>query len=118
MSLAPSERRALARIEESLRTTDRKLAGKLATFNALASRHGRLRWKWLSPWRLRLRRIIPMIVALAAMGIIVLAATVFSHSSPPGQPLGASHARCGTAAGRLTCQPAAVRSGHKDHSAG
>jgi hypothetical protein len=59
MSLAPGERRALAKIEESLSRTDRKLAAKLATFNVLASRR-RLRWRWLSPWRLRLRRIIPV----------------------------------------------------------
>jgi hypothetical protein len=37
------------------------------------------RWKSLSPWRLHLLRISPMVIARAAMGIIVLAATVFSH---------------------------------------
>jgi hypothetical protein len=58
MSLAPGERRGLATIEGSLRSTDHKLA----TCNVLAS-HGRTPWwKWPSPWRLRLRRIMLMMV--------------------------------------------------------
>jgi hypothetical protein len=35
---------------------------------------------------LRLRRVIPMIVAVPAMGIMILAGTVFTRSSRPLTP--------------------------------
>jgi hypothetical protein len=50
MSLAPSERKALTAIEASLRTTDPKLAARMETFTALASRSKTPHWKCLSPW--------------------------------------------------------------------
>jgi hypothetical protein len=115
MSLAPSERRALARIEDSLRSTDHKLAAKVATFNVLASRGRVPRWKWLSPWRLRLKRIIPITVAVAALGVLILTAIVFSHS---GQSRDASCGVYGVTGGRVNCTPAGGPSRLQNRTAG
>jgi hypothetical protein len=68
MSLAPSERRALARIEHTLRNNDPKLAALMAIFTVLTSRRYRIpHWTWLSPWRPRLRYIIPAAIAVAVI---------------------------------------------------
>lgn len=74
MSLAPDERRALAEIEESLYASEPELAAKMATFAALTSGEKVPRWKWLSPWRLRLKRIIKLAIALALLGLLIVAA--------------------------------------------
>jgi hypothetical protein len=87
MSLAPSEREALARIESSLRSSDPRLAARMATFTALASRRRIPRWKCLSPWRLRIRRLIPLAVATAVAALVVLGGVFLSHTSQvPGPP--------------------------------
>jgi hypothetical protein len=73
MSLAPSDRQALAEIEQSLAAGDPKLAAKMATFAALPPGDTIARWKLLSPWRLRLRRTAMAVIALAIIGIFVFA---------------------------------------------
>lgn len=80
MSLAPSEQRALARIEESLRTSDPRLAAMMAAFSHLADRRRIVRSAWLSPRQLRLRRLIVMATALGAIGLIVAIVIICSYS--------------------------------------
>jgi hypothetical protein len=80
MSLAPGERQALARIEEALRDSDPALAARIATFTEL-TRCGRIpRWKWLSPWRLRISRHLPIGIVFAGLGLLILMVALFSHS--------------------------------------
>ena len=110
MSLAPSERQALATIEDSLRRTDPRLAAKLATFNVLVTRRRFRRWKSLSPWRLHVRPVIKMAVALAALGLLILIVTVFSH---PG-PRRGSRGGCSATVVHVTCSPAGGRSSHQN----
>jgi hypothetical protein len=87
MSLAPSEREALARIESSLRSSDPRLAARMATFTVLASRRRIPHWKCLSPWRLQIKRIIVVIIATAAAALVVLGGVFLSHlSQVPGPP--------------------------------
>lgn len=73
MSLAPSEKQALAEIEQSLSAAAPKLAARMATFAALAPGDTIARWKSLSPWRLRLRRIVMAAIALAIAGLFIFA---------------------------------------------
>jgi hypothetical protein len=73
MSLAPSERQVLAEIEQSLSTVDPRLAARMATFARLAQDDTIARWKSLSPWRLRLRRIVMVAIALAIVGLFIFA---------------------------------------------
>jgi Protein of unknown function (DUF3040) len=73
MSLAPSERQALAEIEQSLSTVDPKLAARMATFARLAQGDSIARWKSLSPWRLWLRRIAIVAIALVIVGLFIFA---------------------------------------------
>jgi hypothetical protein len=82
MSLAPGEQRALARIEDSLRTSDPQLAMMLATFSVLVTRRTRrCRCRACSPpWRLRLRGLVMTLLAAAVIGLLVLIATVRSPS--------------------------------------
>jgi hypothetical protein len=80
MSLAPSEQRALARIEESLRNSDPQLSAMMTVFTVLASRRRIRPWTCLSPWRLRLKRLAVVMLGLAAMGTVVLAAALLGHT--------------------------------------
>jgi hypothetical protein len=73
MSLAPSERQVLAEIEQSLSTVDPKLAARMATFARLAQGDTIARWRSLSPWRLRCRRIVLVAIALAIVGLFIFA---------------------------------------------
>ena len=74
MSLAPGEWRALIEIEESLSVSEPKLAAKTAAFATLTA-DGRIpRWKWLSPWRSRLKRIVKLAIASALLGLFIFAA--------------------------------------------
>ena len=94
MSLKPREQRALAAIEDALRSTDRKLAARLATFTMLTA-DGRVpRWKCLSPWRLRLRRHLRLLLAVVAVCTVVVTIVVFGHS---GHPHGSLTGSCGGA---------------------
>lgn len=112
MSLAPREQRALARIEHALRVSDPRLAARLATFTALTSGGTVPRWKWLSPWRLRLRRLIPLALPAAAVTLgLVLGYLI--------QPSGSSRIACGIDAGRLNiCQVADGSSRHPARAPG
>jgi hypothetical protein len=105
MSLAPSERRALARIENSLSSSDPGLATMLATFTLPTFDGGTPRWKCL------LRRIvripIPFILAglvLAAMSAIIVGALL---RSGPGDPLCTPSTRAIAGGQTLSCPPAA-----------
>jgi hypothetical protein len=80
MSLAPSEQRALTRIEESLRNSDPQLAAMMTVFTVLVSRRRIRPWTCLSPWRLRLKRLAVVTLALAAIGAVVLAAALSGRS--------------------------------------
>jgi hypothetical protein len=92
MSLAPSEREALARIEDALRSSDPALAAKFATFTAL-TRGGKVpRWKCLSPWRLWIRHLFPIGVILGGFGLLVLLIALFSQAA---NQHGTSHVSCG-----------------------
>lgn len=88
MSLAPSEQQALARIEEALRHSDPRLDASMATFTVLTSRRRIRRWTCVSPWRLRLKRIAGVTLAVLAAGLLALS-LAFCH---PGR----SSARPGT----------------------
>jgi hypothetical protein len=65
MSLAPSERRALARIENLLRSSDPGLATMLATFTHPKHRDGFLTWR-------RLKRFVPVALAITGICLIVV----------------------------------------------
>jgi hypothetical protein len=80
MSLAPSEQRALTRIEESLRNSDPRLAAMMTVFTVLVSRRRIRPWTCLSPWRLPLKRLAVVTLALAAIGAVVLAAALSGRS--------------------------------------
>ena len=94
MSLKPGEQKALAAIEDALRRTDRRLAARLATFTMLTAGGRVPRWKCLSPWRLRLRRHLGLLLAVVAVCTVVLTVILFSHSSHPHASLTGS---CGYA---------------------
>jgi hypothetical protein len=78
MSLAPAERQALARIEDSLRRSDPRLASMLTKFRLPLFRGG---WTGLTS---RLSRLGPFILVMAALGVVFLlvVAVVFSLSQP------------------------------------
>lgn len=112
MSLAPREQRSLARIEHALRISDPRLAARLATFTALTSRGTVPRWKWLSPWRLRLRRLIPLALSPAAVALGLSLGYAI-------QPSGSYRMVCGVAAGRPgICQLARGSSHGANHGSG
>lgn len=94
MSLKPREQKALAAIEDALRSTDRRLAARLATFTMLTAGGRVPRWKCLSPWRLRLRRHLRLLLAVAALGMVVASIVLFGHS---GHPHGSLTGSCGGA---------------------
>lgn len=72
MSLAPSEQRALRRIEEDLRCSDPRLDTMLATF--IPPRTVRLAWRFgqVAAWRPG-RCAVAVIVGVAVIGLIILA---------------------------------------------
>ncbi len=112
MSLAPREQRALAAIEHALRVSDPRLAARLATFTALTSRGTVPRWKWLSPWRLRLRRLIPLTIPLAGVVLGVLLGGVI-------RPSGSYRMVCGAASGHpVICQVTRGSPHRPDHASG
>ncbi len=112
MSLAPREQRALARIEHALRISDPRLVARLATFTALTSRGTVPRWKWLSPWRLRLQRLIPLALPAAAVALGLLLGYAI-------QPSGSYRMVCGVSAGHPNiCQLARSSSHGPNHPAG
>jgi hypothetical protein len=82
MSLKPSEQKALAAIEQALRSTDRRLAARLATFTMLTAGGRVPRWKCLSPWRLRFRRHLYLLLTVAAVCTVVLAVVLAGLFSP------------------------------------
>jgi hypothetical protein len=88
MSLAPSERRVLAEIEQSLSTVDPKLAARMATFARLAQDDTIARWRSLSPWRLRLRRVVLIAIALAIVGLFIFAVLHAGASATATHPSG------------------------------
>jgi hypothetical protein len=94
MSLKPGEQKALAAIEDALRSTDRRLTARLATFTTLTAGGRVPRWKCLSPWRLRLRRHLCLLLALSAVCTVVLTVVAFGLSS---HPHGSSSGSCGYA---------------------
>jgi hypothetical protein len=79
MGLAPSEQRALARIEDSLCRSDPGLAARLATFAAAPAP----RRKRLASWR-PIMPFIPVTVAVTAACLVIAAALLLSH---PGRRL-------------------------------
>lgn len=71
MSLAPGERRALARIEDDLRRCDPRLADMLATFALPASRRLMYRGRRLLWWRPRKPFMLAAAV-LTAVGLVII----------------------------------------------
>jgi hypothetical protein len=109
MSLAPSERKALAVIEASLRTTDPRLAARMATFTALVSRGRIPRWKCLSPWRLRIRRfrVAGLVTAMLILTVVCGLLGLRGHASTT------SPSRCGIAVEKLAgCHDQPLRRQH------
>jgi|SRR5579875_2320451 len=80
MSLAPSERRALARIEHLLRSSDPALARMLATFSHPV--HSTITW---------VKRFLPVTLALAVIGGVIMGEVLVGHSSPPPCSAGRAH---------------------------
>lgn len=114
MSLAPRDRQALARIEDSLRSTDPRLAAMLTTFTVITSHRKIPRWRCLSPWRLRIRRFVPLTLAVALIaGGLVLFSTLSQVSHAPATPGG-----CGTAITQLASCPGTGASHAGQDSAG
>lgn len=91
MSLAPSEQQALARIEQALRLSDPWLEARMATFAVLTSRRRIRRWTCVSPWRLRLKRIAGVTMAVVAAGLLALSLAFYSH---PGHSSGGPNPGC------------------------
>jgi hypothetical protein len=99
MSLAPNEHRVLTQIEDSLRRSDPKLAAMLTSFNRTASGEKIPATERLSPWRARLRRILPVV---AACLVIALLAASFVMLGRVGHPAGQSAGACAAAPARVT----------------
>jgi hypothetical protein len=80
MSLAPSERRALARIETLLRKSDPGLASMLATFTHPAHRGGFL--GRLFSWRTwqRIKHFVPVTVAVGVICLVILGGILLGHA--------------------------------------
>jgi hypothetical protein len=106
MSLAPSERRALDKIENSLRHSDPRLARMLARFTVPISRGG-LMVMMRGP-----RRIKPLIVSVIALTAISLLVLAVLHSPGTVLPCSASSGSGFTTSTRPSC-PSALQ--HKAH---
>jgi hypothetical protein len=97
MSLAPREQRVLARIEHSLHVSDPRLAHMLATFRLPAFRGGIQHLV-----RLRIKDFAPPVLALVAIGVIIVSALLLSHGGRASCTLRGERP---VAAGRLSvCQ--------------
>lgn len=72
MSLAPSEQRALAKIEDRLRTSDPRLAVMLATFTVLAAHRPAPHRPRRSRGRLRLTCTLAAIAATTILFVLLL----------------------------------------------
>jgi hypothetical protein len=94
MGLGPNEQRLLTQIERALRGSDPKLAGKLATFNRLASREEMPLWERLLPRPSGLVRFAPMAMAAFVVCMLVISVTVLSRIGPSA---GTADAACGIA---------------------
>lgn len=91
MSLAPAERQALARIEDSLRRSDPRLASMLTRFRLPLLRGGLRRrlppfgggWRRLTRrLRRRLGPLIVLVVTLTVVTLLVVAAVLSPGKSP------------------------------------
>jgi Protein of unknown function (DUF3040) len=94
MGLGPNEQHLLTQIEQALRGSDPKLAGKLAIFNRLTSREEMPLWERLLPRPSRLVRFAPMAMAAFVLCMLVISVTVLSRIGPPA---GTADAACGIA---------------------
>ena len=94
MGLGPNEQHLLAQIEQALRGSDPKLAGKLAIFNRLTSREEMPLWERLLPRPSKLIRFAPMAMAAFVLCMLVISVTVLSRIGPPA---GTADAACGIA---------------------
>jgi hypothetical protein len=79
MSLVPSERRALARIEILLRNSDPGLAAMLATFTHPKHRGGF--FGRLFSWRtwMRIKHFVPVTIAVAVICLVILGGILLGH---------------------------------------
>src|SRR5579875_3763785 len=111
MSLAPSEQRALTEIENSLKRSDPTLAELLADFNRIASPEELPRWERLSPWRSRLKDILPVAVATFLLSLLVLCFAVLGNVSRPSRA-----ASCGFTQQVTACQQAQSRQSQQGHA--
>lgn len=73
MSLAPSERRALARIEILLRSSDPGLATMLATFTHPKHRDGLFTWR-------RIKHFVPVTIAVTIICLVILGGILLGHT--------------------------------------
>jgi Protein of unknown function (DUF3040) len=106
MSLAPAERRALARIEDSLCRSDPGLARMLTRFRLPITRGG---WKVLARRPRQLRLFVPLIFAVTVV-LCVLAVVPGPHDAPPSCGAGSGPGPA-TAAARINDCPAASHKG-------
>jgi Protein of unknown function (DUF3040) len=81
MSLAPAERRALARIEDSLCRSDPRLARMLTRFRVPITRGG---WKVLARRPRQLRLFVPLILTVTIF-LCVLAIVLGPHHAVPSR---------------------------------
>jgi hypothetical protein len=115
MSLAPREQQALARIEDSFRSTDPSLATMLADFTVATSRRSTLRLAH-RPSR---RRISHLIQVTAAVALIALSVVLFSTLSHTPHVPATRTATCGTTVIRAAGCPSgtgASRTGQENSS--
>ncbi|HLX47779.1 MAG TPA: DUF3040 domain-containing protein [Streptosporangiaceae bacterium] len=76
MSLVPSERRALARIENVLRSSDPGLATMLATFTHPKHRNGLFTWRRIKPF-------VPVALAITGICLIVAGGILLGRGGRP-----------------------------------
>ena len=107
MSLAPAERRALARIEDSLCRSDPGLARMLTRFRLPVTRGG-----WMVPvHRLRRGRLFVALMLAMILCLCVLAIVFGPHRAPSCG--GASGTGPATAAARVSHCPSASQTGDR-----
>ena len=106
MSLAPVERRALARIEDSLCRSDPRLAGMLTRFRLPITRGG---WKVLVRRPRQLSLIVPPILTVTIF-LCILAIVFGPHHAVPSCGAGRGPGSV-TAAARINNCPAASHQG-------
>src|SRR5947209_5215601 len=105
MSLAPAERRALARIEDSLCRSDPGLARMLTRFRLPITRGG----SKIPVQKLRrVRLFVPLIFAVTVV-LCVLAVVPGPHHAPPSCGAGSGPGPATAAAPINGCRPRAIR---------